>query len=93
MRLRSPGDIDGAIDAANMISNQLYNTRSGTAASRRDEWPRWRDIADRQLRSPCSVMASPDIPAIKMPRIGGYRLSNGTVPEPGGQPTARILRR
>lgn len=51
MRLRSPGDIDGAIDAVNLISNQLYNTRSGTAASRRDEWLRWWDTADRQLRS------------------------------------------
>lgn len=51
MRLRNPGDIDGAIDAVNLISNQLYNTRSGTVVGRREEWLRWWDIADRQLRS------------------------------------------
>jgi hypothetical protein len=51
MRLRSPGDIDGAIDSLNQMSNQLYTTRSGTVVDRREGWFRWWDIADRQLRS------------------------------------------
>jgi hypothetical protein len=51
MRLREPGSVDHAIEALTIVMNQLYDCRSGTALEVLENWLRWWEIADAQLRS------------------------------------------